>query len=455
MKVSNNKIPQGWVECQLGEVFETSSGGTPKRGNPEYYQNGTIPWIKSGELNNSIIYSAEEFITEEGLNNSSAKIFPKGSLLIALYGATVGKLGILDFDSATNQAVCCIYQNTYYDRNFLFYYLLLKKEYLVNQGKGGAQPNISQEIVKSLFIPFPPFNEQRRIVEKIESEFAKIDEGLEHLEQAKEQIKQYRQSVLKSAFEGKLTQQNPDDESAEALLQKINPKAKFIHNDKLPQGWVECLIKDIAKNIQYGYTESANKDKIGPRFLRITDIQNNNVNWDLVPYCKIDDNIKSKYLLENGDFVFARTGATVGKSYLIENLKEESVYASYLIRIRFYDISFTKYVKYYFQTSNYWNQISENKVGIGQPNVNGTVLSNLKIPFPPLQEQKQIVEEIEKRFAVADEVEKVVEDNIEKAKQLKQSILKKAFEGRLVPQDPTDEPASTLLEKIKQERNKK
>ena len=202
-------------------------------------------------------------------------------------------------------------------------------------------------------------------------------------------------------------------------------------NNKLPQGWVECLIKDIAKNIQYGYTESANMDKIGPRFLRITDIQNDNVNWNLVPYCKIDDNIKSKYLLENGDFVFVRTGATVGKSYLIENLKEESVYASYLIRIRFYDISFTKYVKYYFQTSNYWNQISENKVGIGQPNVNGTVLSNLKIPFPPLNEQRRIVEKIESEFAKIDEGLEHLENAKEQIKQYRQSVLKSAFDGKL------------------------
>ena len=127
-----NKLPQGWVECELGEIFDTSSGGTPKRGNPEYYQNGTIPWLKSGELNNSIIHTSEEFITEEGLNNSSAKIFPKGSLLIALYGATVGKLGILDFESATNQAVCCIYQNTNYNRDFFFFFFQQKTEHLVN-----------------------------------------------------------------------------------------------------------------------------------------------------------------------------------------------------------------------------------------------------------------------------------------------------------------------------------
>lgn len=464
LKVSNNKIPQGWVECQLGEVFETSSGGTPKRGNPEYYQNGTIPWIKSGELNNSIIYSAEEFITEEGLNNSSAKIFPKGSLLIALYGATVGKLGILDFDSATNQAVCCIYQNTYYDRNFLFYYLLLKKEYLVNQGKGGAQPNISQEIVKSLFIPFPPFNEQRRIVEKIESEFAKIDDGLEHLENAKEQIKQYRQSVLKSAFEGKLTQQNPDNESAEILLQKINPKANFKHNDKLPQGWIECQMEDILSNEKYSikrgpFGSSLKKTFFVPAGIRVFE-QYNPINND--PYWSRYYITESKYkeleafTAKAGDFLISCSG-TLGKILQLPVDVELGIINQALLKITVNnDLIDSKFFINLFQSPKFQKNILDNTIGTAIQNIASVKeLKKIKILLPPLNEQKRIVEEIEKKFAVADEVEKVVDDNIEKAKQLKQSILKKAFEGRLVPQDPTDEPASTLLEKIKQERSKK
>lgn len=428
-----NKLPHGWVECEFEDLLQYIQPTKYIVNSTNYDDNYKTPVLTAGK----------SFIL--GYTNEVNDIFTDYPVIIFDDFTTATKY--VDFPFKVKSSAMKILKPYKYV-NLLFLYYLMQT--IHHNAETHKRYWISEYAKRK--IPFPPFNEQKRIVEKIESEFAKIDEGLEHLEKAKEQIKQYRQSVLKSAFEGKLTQQNPGDESAEALLQKINPKASFKHNDKLPQGWVECLIKDIAKNIQYGYTESANKDKIGPRFLRITDIQNNNVNWNLVPYCKIEGNIKSKYLLENGDFVFARTGATVGKSYLIENLKEESVYASYLIRIRFYDVCFTKYVKYYFQTSNYWNQISENKVGIGQPNVNGTVLSNLKIPFPPLQEQKQIVDEIEKRFAVADEVEKVVDDNIEKAKQLKQSILKKAFEGRLVPQDPTDEPASKLLEKIKQER---
>ena len=423
-----NKLPQGWVECQLGEVFETSSGGTPKRGNPEYYQNGTIPWLKSGELNNSIIYSAEEFITGKGLNNSSAKIFPRGSLLIALYGATVGKLGILDFDSATNQAVCCIYQNTYYDRDFLFYYLLLKKEYLVNQGKGGAQPNISQEIVKSLLIPFPPLNEQKRIVEKIESEFAKIDEGLEHLEHAKEQLKQYRQSVLKSAFDGKL------------------------HKTSV---WKETTLNECTSKLGDGLHGTPKYSDDGDFYF----INGNNLNDGIIEIKKdtkkvnFEEYQKKKKELNNNTVLVSING-TIGNTAFYNNEKvilgKSACYFNLINNVDKY------FIRYLLKTNYFLNYANKNATGSTIKNVSLKIMRefNFKLPLT-LDEQKKIVEEIEKRFAVADEVEKVVEQNIEKSKQLKQSILKKAFEGRLVPQDPTDEPASILLEKIKQERSKK
>ncbi len=415
------KLPQGWVECQLGEVFETSSGGTPKRGNSEYYQNGTIPWLKSGELNNSIIYSAEEFITEEGLNNSSAKIFPKGSLLIALYGATVGKLGILDFDSATNQAVCCIYQNTYYNRDFLFYYLLLKKEYLVNQGKGGAQPNISQEIVKSLLIPFPPLNEQRRIVEKIESEFAKIDEGLEHLENAKEQIKQYRQSVLKSAFSN---------------------CSSYIK------------VGELCEVVRGGSPRPAGDEKYYNGhipFLKVADItKDNNKYLNEYTYTIKEAGLKKTRLVNANTLLLSNSGATLGVPKICTFATTFNDGIAAFLGLSNETLDFHYY--YWLSKTKELRCINQ---GAAQPNLNTDIIKEQLIPNLNKFEQKEIVKEIEKRFAVADEVEKVVEQNIEKAKQLKQSILKKAFEGRLVPQDPTDEPASILLEKIKQERSKK
>ena len=426
------KLPQGWVECELKDIFNTSSGGTPKRGNSAYY-GGIIPWLKSGELNNGIITEAEEYITEEGLKNSSAKLFPRGSLLIALYGATVGKLGILNFDSATNQAICCIYQNKYYDRDFLFYYLLFKKEYLVNQGKGGAQPNISQEIIKALHIPVLPFNEQKRIVEKIEEEFTKIDEGIEKLKLAQEEIKQYKQSVLKSAFEGKLYKTSE---------------------------WKEKKFEDICTYIQRGKSPKYSNIK-NDNFI----INQKCVRWDklrveFIKYVTDDfwNNLPQERFLQAGDILWNSTGTgTIGRAYLYngdELLKTIVDSHVTIVRTSKNDIV-SKFLFYFIMSPFVQYKIeamqsgSTNQVELGSQEIKKTILN-----VPTLEEQIKIVKEIEKRFKIADKVEKVIMDNLEKARQLKQSILKKAFEGRLVPQDPNDEPASVLLEKIKAERGK-
>lgn len=143
--MSSETLPHNWSWVKLGDVCSTTSGGTPSRRNSKFY-NGDIPWVKSGELDKGLILDTEEKISEEALKNSSAKIFPKGTLLIALYGATIGKLAFLGIDAATNQAVCCIYKNENIDSNFLFHFLFFKKAYLVKQSIGGAQPNISQGI---------------------------------------------------------------------------------------------------------------------------------------------------------------------------------------------------------------------------------------------------------------------------------------------------------------------
>jgi len=146
---------QGWQFLSIKEFAHTTSGGTPKRGMAEYY-NGEIPWVKSGDLNNGYLNSCDEYITELGLNKSSAKIFKSGTLLIALYGATIGRLSILNFEASTNQAICGITVNENVDVKYLFYYFLSIQRELIGQGKGGAQPNINQQIVKETIVPLPP-----------------------------------------------------------------------------------------------------------------------------------------------------------------------------------------------------------------------------------------------------------------------------------------------------------
>ena len=166
--------------------------------------------------------------------------------------------------------------------------------------------------------------------------------------------------------------------------------------------WEITKLEYLASKIQYGYTAKSSNKKIGPRLLRITDIQNDSVTWNTVPYCEINEKDKLNYLLNQNDIVFARTGATVGKSYLITGEIPESVFASYLIRVQVNEGVNSRYLAYYFRSPDYWDQIIENAAGIGQPNVNGTKLAQLKIPIAPINEQKRIADKLDQTLAIVE-----------------------------------------------------
>ena len=161
-------MKQGWEIKKLGEVCETSSGGTPSKTHKEYYEGGNIPWLRSGEVSQGLIYDTELYITTEGLDNSSAKIFPIDTVVIAMYGATVGQVGILKNAMSTNQAVCGIFPTPKFTPLFLVYYFKAKKSYFLSLAAGGAQPNISQQIIRDTYIPVPPIAEQEKIVEELD-----------------------------------------------------------------------------------------------------------------------------------------------------------------------------------------------------------------------------------------------------------------------------------------------
>ncbi len=230
-----------WPVVRLGDVAETSSGGTPKRTSSAYYGGG-IPWVKSGELGDSTVYETSETISKAGLEGSSAKIFPKGTLCVALYGATVGKLGILGVDAATNQAVCGIFLPAEIDTRFAYRFLESKRRQLVESAKGGAQPNISQEIIRNLQFPLPPLTEQRRIVAEIEKQFTRLDAGIAALRRTQANLKRYRAAVLKAACESRLIPTGskfaltPLKELMEGLGQGWSPKCD-LHREPEADEW--------------------------------------------------------------------------------------------------------------------------------------------------------------------------------------------------------------------------
>ena len=241
------EIPDSWEWVILGEIGKWQAGGTPNRGHKEYY-GGNIPWLKTGDLNDGYITHIPEHITQLGYENSSAKLNPKDSVLIALYGATIGKVGILTFPATTNQACCACIEYTAVDRLYLFYFLRQNRDNFISMGSGGAQPNISKEIITATPIPLPPINEQKRIVTAIEKWFALIDELEANKEDLKEYIKQVKSKVLDLAIHGKLVPQDPNDEPAIELLKRINPNFQpcdTSHYENLPSGWCICLLEDI------------------------------------------------------------------------------------------------------------------------------------------------------------------------------------------------------------------
>ena len=227
----------------------------------------------------------------------------------------------------------------------------------------------------------------------------------------------------------------------------IFPSDKPHYPYELPKGWEWTTVGEISQSILYGVSESA-KSHGAYKLLRITDIQNNFVNWETVPFTDYDESKAESYLLKDGDILFARTGATVGKSYLVNSLQENAIYASYLIRVQTYNQVLPEFVKYFFESGYYWSQILCNSVGIGQPNVNGTILANLMLLIPPITEQKRIVKELTKWLSIIDKIDRGKENLQDAIKHAKSQILDLAIHGKLVPQDPNDEPATDLLKRI-------
>ena len=283
--------------------------------------------------------------------------------------------------------------------------------------------------------------------------------------------KALKDKILQLAMQGKLVPQDENDEPASVLLERIKKeKEQLIKNKKikkekalpeitedeipyeLPNGWKWVRLGDISKNIHYGYTASAKEDIDGIKLLRITDIQNNKVNWKNVPYCDIDNNKFETYKLENDDILIVRTGGTIGKSFIVKNINYNSVFASYLIRVVPLKNINANYLKLFLETPLYWDQLIIKSQGTGQPNVNATSLKELLIPFPPLNEQKRIVKKIDSLFNLVDGLENNKQDLLQNISDVRNKSLQLAVQGKLVPQDENDESASLLIERIKKEK---
>ena len=397
------EVPEGWMWTTLGVIGTWQSGGTPSRSNKSYY-GGNIPWLKTGDLNDGYITHIPEFITEEAVVNSSAKLNPVGSVLIAMYGATIGKLGILTFPATTNQACCACIEYDAIDPMFLFYFLLSQRTAFIAKGGGGAQPNISKEIIVKTYIPLPPFLEQQRIVAEIERWFSLIDiieNGKNDLQNI---IKQTKNKILDLAIHGKLVSQDPNDEPAIELLKRINPgftPCDNGHYTNLPKGWAICKLSDLCR-IENGFAFSSNDYKSqGIPLVRISNITHNTI--DITDCVYVEGITDNKFKISKGDLLIAMSGATTGKMgvYLFDEI-------AYLkqrvgnIKILNKSSLFPDYRNIYMQSKV--DEILKIAYGGAQPNISASVIGNFDFPLPPYKEQIRIVETVQRIFDQLDTI---------------------------------------------------
>ena len=397
------EVPEGWVWTTLGEVGTWQSGGTPSRSNKTYY-GGNIPWLKTGELNDGLISYIPESITEEAVANSSAKINPTGSVLIAMYGATIGKLGILTFPATTNQACCACIEYEVVAQMYLFYFLLSQRTAFIEKGGGGAQPNISKEIIVNTYIPLPPLSEQHRIVAEIKKWFTLIDQIEQGKTDLQTTIKQTKSKILDLAIHGKLAPQDPNDEPAIELLKRINPDFTPCdngHYPQLPDGWCYSTIKEVFiinprnkvdDDVEVGFVPMAN----------ITDGYNNTFKYEKKRWGKIKTGFTH---FADGDIAVAKISPCLEnrKSVVLKGLPNgigAGTTELHVFRSQFMDI---QYGLYFFKSDYFISQCVGSFNGVvGQQRVSKNIIEDIIIAIPPINEQKRIVYTISKIFAQLD-----------------------------------------------------
>lgn len=436
-----------WPSFPLGDVCRTTSGGTPSRKRADYFE-GDIPWVKSGELTDGLVSEVSEFITEEAVANSSAKLFPLGTLLIAMYGATVGKLGILAKPAATNQAVCAIFPPPELDSKFLFWFLRFKRSYLIDQAVGGAQPNISQSILRELMVPVPPIDVQRETVAEIEKQFSRLDEAVVNLQRVKANLKRYKASVLKAAVEGRLVEteasiaqrEGRSYETGEQLLHRIldERQANWAGRGKwkvpespsadtpLPDGWVWSCIAQLA---EVGTGATPKRDKAA--YWSDGDVPwvtSSVVNGDYVDEAS---EFVTKLALADTNLTLYPVGtlliAMYGEGKTRGKCAELRVPATTNQALAALQV--TSAVRGYVRQFLELNYEEMRKVASGgvQPNLNLSLVRAVCVPLPPLAEQIRIVAEVDRHLSIVRGVEAEVDVNLQRAQVLRQSTLSKAF----------------------------
>ena len=428
------EIPESWEWVKLGDIGLWGAGATPSKSNIKYYEPQSIPWLLTGDLNDGYITNIPNKISELALEKTSVKLNPKGTVLIAMYGATIGKLGILTFPATTNQACCAC--NTLFeaDKLFLFYFLMSERKKFTSRAEGGAQPNISKEKIVNTLFPLPPLAEQKRIVEQIEKALAKVDDYAESYNRLQKLDKEFpdklKKSILQYAMQGKLVAQDPNDEPVEVLLEKIRAEKQKLYEEgklkkkdlaeivvekgddnspygKIPRNWALLSVKDIfsiTTGLSYKKTDLA----INQRGVRI--IRGGNI--EPLAYKLLDNDyyIEPKHITSESVYLKRNQLVTpvssslehIGKFARIDKNYSDIVAGGFVFQLTPFISSDTlsNYLLLCLSSPLFYKQLQSVTKLSGQAlyNIPKTKLNDLRIALAPEQEQERISNKVGQLF---------------------------------------------------------
>lgn len=423
-----SELPNGWAAVTLNDIGRWSSGGTPRKGNPGYY-GGEIPWVRTGDLRDNEIYDVEGRITPEGLANSSAKKFPAGTLLVAMYGATIGRTGLLRIPATTNQACAALLPDPVTDdmMPFLWWFFRHKVDDFRSVGQGGAQPNISQTVIKATGIDLPPLPEQRRIVAKLDRLSARSAAARDHLAHTTKLATRAKQAILSEAFGGRLTEE-----------------WRTATNAQFP--WTQRSIGEIAQIVTGNTPPTKNKANYGDEhpFVKPGDLDKGVISTT-------ESHLSSEgYAIARQlpvDTVLVSCIGNLGKIGILA--REGSCNQQINALLPSADL-LPRYTYWWAHTIRPW--LEENSSATTVSIINKGRFSLAPISIPSIDEQAKIVRRIEAAFARIDRLTEEASRAAHLLDRLDERLLAKAFRGELVPQNPEDEPAEALLARIRQAR---
>ncbi|WP_447829508.1 restriction endonuclease subunit S [Aeromonas salmonicida] len=482
------ELPDGWEWARLNDLGDWGAGATPTRSNSGFY-GGNIPWFKSGELTSDYIFNSEESVTELALSKSSLRYNDVGDVLVAMYGATIGKTAILGVKATTNQAVCAC---TSFDGFSNLYLLQLLKAYrprLIGMGAGGAQPNISKDKIIATIVALPPFNEQKRIVSKIDElmalcdqleqcsesqlaahqtlvetllatltdsanadelaqNWARLSAHVDTLFTTESSIDALKQTILQLAVMGKLVPQDPSDEPASTLLERIAAekaqlvKEKKIKKEKplpaicedekpfeLPQGWAWVRLGTLCGLITSG-SRGWNQyySDVGAIFIRSQDIKFDSLVFDDKAYVNLPNGTEgTRTRVEFGDMLMTITGANVAKVAIVSECFDDAYVSQHVALIRLIYNSLNKFIHVWLTCNGGGRKLLLDLSYGAKPGLNLNNINEVLVPLAPHNMQEKILERVNELTTLCDQLK----SRLQASQQTQLALAESLVEGAL------------------------